>query len=60
MSIGDCGHSQPTSSTPLAVAALRSNETLLPTAPCGVLQAVGVLAYAARPAALYVMRCSRT
>ncbi|WP_353269025.1 hypothetical protein, partial [Gemmatimonas sp.] len=54
------GHSQPPSSTPLAVAALRSNETLLLTAPCGVRQAVAVLAHVARPAALYLMRCSRT
>jgi hypothetical protein len=36
------------------------NETLLQTAQCGVRQAVAVLAHAARPAALYLMRCSRT
>ena len=37
-----------------------SNETLLLAARCGVRQADAVLAHVARPAALYLMRCSRT
>ncbi len=37
-----------------------SNETLLLAAQYGVRQAVAVLAHVARPAALYLMRCSRT
>ena len=47
-------------SAPLAEVVIRANETLLLTAPCGVRQAVAVLAHVARPAALYLMRCSRT
>ncbi len=39
---------------------LMSNEPLLLAARGGVRQAVAVLAHAARPAALYMMRCSRT
>ena len=37
-----------------------SNETLLLAARGGERQAVAVLAHGARPAALYLMRCSRT
>ena len=47
-------------SAPLAEVVIRANETLLLTAPCGVRQAVAVLAHVARPAALYLMRGSRT
>jgi hypothetical protein len=44
----------------LPLAPALSNETLLLAARGGVRQAVAVLAHAARPAALYLMRCSRT
>lgn len=40
--------------------AARPNETLLLAARGGVRQAVAVLAHGARPAALYLIRCSRT
>jgi len=39
---------------------MTSNETLLPTARGGARQAVAVLAHVTRPAAVYLMRCSRT